>query len=626
MITRDSRIKDLFGNPIARDVIDRLIRYAGVSEKLIDNPLVRGMKLSALPKLAGKYVDNLDGVIDTLIDLFNQEDGTKAPSPSNEPAWWKEAVIYQIYPRSFRDANGDGVGDILGVIEKLDYLQSLGVDAIWLSPIFDSPNDDNGYDVRDYRAIMAEFGTMADVERLIAELHARNMRLILDLVVNHTSDEHAWFADSLKGDAGTHADFYIWRKSEQENVPPNNWTSFFSGSAWTYYPERDAWALHLFSKKQMDLNWENPRVMDEVVSIINFWRGKGADGFRLDVINYISKTTLSDGNETLGALLGFTGVEHYFYGKKLHAYLHELTARGFGDAFTVGETPGTGAEMNRLLTAPERGELSTVFCFDHLENTGKNRFTPYLYDLNHLKKCFISYESDYADVAWPSIFVENHDNPRMTSKVDPTLQYRDTLAKLFAVLLLTARGTVFLYQGQELGAANVAFSDISELRDVESVNRYAELTQQGDADAWQRIKTGTRDHARTPMQWSSAENGGFSSHTPWIRMGDFETCNVEAQLENETSPLAFYRSMIALRHAHSALVYGSFLPHEAQKADLFCYFREDEKERFYIEVNLSSRTIEPPKRRGVGERVIGNYASQSAALRPYEANVYRAEK
>lgn len=625
MITRESRVKDLLQNPIAQDVIGRLSQYAGVSERLLLNPVVKNLKLSAIPKFAGKSIPDAEKVVNEMIELFNQEEGTKMPAPSANHYWWKEAVIYQVYPRSFKDGNGDGVGDIPGILEKLDYLHSLGVDALWLSPIFASPNDDNGYDVSDYRAIMAEFGTMADVEKLIAELHRRGMRLILDLVMNHTSDEHEWFVDSASHPEGPHGDYYIWRRPKADGSAPNNWNSFFSGPAWERVEGREEMYLHLFSKKQPDLNWENPAVRDEACAIIDFWRAKGVDGFRLDVINYISKTTLEDGSETLGGLLGFTGIERYFYGKRLHEYLHELHTRAFHDAFTVGETPGTGPHMNQLLTADARGELCTLFSFDHLENQGKSRFDDYRYNLNHLKRCLTEYESAYADVAWPSIFVENHDNPRMVSKVDAREEYRDAVAKLLAVLLLTARGTVFLYQGQELGAVNVPFKDISELRDIESLNRYREMIQSGASkqEAWDTVARGTRDHARTPMRWTKGKYAGFSETEPWIRADAGDDYCAETQTGDENSVWSAYAALIALRKAHPALVYGGFEPADGGREDVFCYFRDDGEERFYIEVNLCARTIRRPKRREEMENVFSNYMAFGDGLQPYEANVYR---
>jgi len=626
MITRESRVGDLLKNPIARDVLAQMVQYAGVKESVLINPLTKGLKLSAIPKFTGKAVPNVDQEIDTMIDLLNQEEDTKPLQPSNTAYWWKEAVVYQIYPRSFKDGNNDGIGDLRGIIEKLDYLHELGVTALWLSPIFDSPNDDNGYDVRDYRAIMTEFGTMKDAEELIRELHKREMRIILDIVVNHTSDEHEWFVDSVKNPTGKHGDYYIWRRGKGV-LPPNNWASFFSGPAWEKVDERDEYYLHLFSKKQPDLNWENPAVRDDVCGIIDFWREKGVDGFRLDVINYISKTSLEDGSEMLGKLLQFTGIEHYFYGKRLHEYLHELRTRAFLDAFTVGETPGTGLEMNKLLTADEREELNTVFSFDHLENLGKNRFDNYRYNLNHLKRCFSKLEGAYADVAWPSIFVENHDNPRMVSKVDPREEYRDFIAKLLAVVLLTARGTVFLYQGQELGAANVEFQDLSELRDIESLNKYESLIESGLSPeaAWKIVLCGTRDHARTPMQWTNGTYAGFSEHEPWIRLGDKDACNAENEMQEETSVWRAYQSLIALRKAHPALVYGRFIPMEAGKDDVFCYFRDDGNERFYIEINLCARNISQPRVKEKMELLYSNYMAQGDGLQPYEANVYRID-
>jgi len=627
MITRDTRVHELLKNPIAKDLLGVLEQYAGVSKKLLNMPLIKSLKISTLQSIAKRIIPPGDPLVDTLINLINQEADTKPVQKSNAQYWWKEAVVYQIYPRSFKDGNGDGIGDLPGIIEKLDYLKELGVDAIWLSPIFDSPNDDNGYDVRDYRAIMAEFGTMADAEALISGLHARGMRLILDLVVNHTSDEHEWFVDSAKHPDGPYGDYYIWRKPKG-TAHPNNWSGFFSGPAWERVDTRDEEYLHLFSKKQPDLNWENPKVRDEVCAVVDFWREKGVDGFRLDVINYISKTSLDDGSETLGQLLQFSGIEHYFYGNRLHEYLHEIRTRAFGDAFTVGETPGTGPEMNKLLTADERQELNTVFSFDHLENPGKNRFDDCRYDLRHLRDCFCKLEGDYAEYAWPSIFVENHDNPRMVSKIDPREEYRDAVAKLLAVVLLTARGTVFLYQGQELGMANVGFSSLAELRDIESVNKHRELVASGKSpdEAWKAVFCGTRDHSRTPMQWTNGTYAGFSDQEPWIRVGDKDVCNAEDEMADESSVWRAYQSLIRLRREHPAFVYGSFEPLARAGKDVFCYYRGDETERFYIEINLTARPVKQPETKEKLSLVFSNYMAQGDGLEPYEANIYRVER
>ncbi len=621
MITRESTIGDLLKNPIGKDVLSRLTQFAAVPAELIDNPLMRSIKLKTLPKLAPKTVD--DGLLDALLELFNQDEDGEDALPSDERPWWKSAVVYQIYPRSFQDSDGDGIGDLRGIVNRLDYLHDLGVTALWLCPVYDSPNDDNGYDVRDYRKIMTEFGSMEDMEALIAGLHQRGMRLIMDLVVNHTSDEHQWFVESKLDPSGPYGDYYIWRDGVDDHTPPNNWVSHFSGPAWKYFPERKQWALHLFSKKQMDLNWDNPAVRQGVYDIVNFWRDKGVDGFRLDVISFISKTSLADGNETLGKLMGFYGVEHYFYGNRLHEYLRGIKKNGFADAFTIGETPGTGPEMNKLLTGANREELSTVFCFDHVDGLGKMRFDVYRYDLNHLKKCFIDYQGAYADVSWPTIFVENHDNPRMPSKVDPREEYRERIAKLLAVILLTARGTVFLYQGQEIGMGNVDFNGMEELRDVESINRYADQSKKiGAEQAWQQILGGTRDHARTPMLWDAGKNGGFTTGEPWIRTNRTRA-NVEAQQKDPDSVLSFYKALIRLRKEQEALVFGDFEPLHANKKDLFCYIRRAGEQRFYIEANLSDHGKARPKPPQGAERILCNYGDVSETLRPYEAAVYR---
>ena len=621
MLTKNSTIGQLLKNPIGRDIIDRLVQYVGLQEKWIDNPLVRGLKLGMLKRLSGGKVS--DALLDVLLGLMNQDEGY-APIPNNDDhCWWKEAVVYQIYPRSFKDSDGDGVGDLGGIMEKLDYLSALGVTAVWLSPVFDSPNDDNGYDVRDYKRIMTEFGSMVDMDALVEGLHARGIKLILDLVFNHTSDEHEWFIKS-KGDAeGPYGDYYIWRKGD--GAPPNNWKSIFSGSAWNYYPERGEYALHLFSKKQMDLNWENASVREDIYDIIRFWLKKGADGFRLDVINYISKTSLADGDETIGSLLGFSGVEHYFYGSRLHEFLHEARVKAFNNAFLIGETPGLGPEMCTLLTAPSRAELDTVFFFDHLDELGKSRFDAYRYNLNHLKNCFIGYQGRFADRSWPSIFIENHDNPRMPSKVDPTGEYREEIAKLLAVLVLTARGVPFIYQGQELGAVNTDFHAMDELRDVESLNYYREHTEAGTKaeDVWARVKKGTRDHARTPMQWTAAPGGGFSTADPWIRLADPGVWNAASQSGNSDSMLESYRFLIALRKQNAALVYGGFVLLFASKRNLFCYERRLDKERFVIVANLRDKPIRHPRLGLPLERIYGSYPDAAVALRPYEACIYR---
>lgn len=419
MLTRDSRIGEIYATPIGHDIIHTLLLQTGLPEKAVANPVVRRLSLRALQKLAPGRLD--DSLVDSLLGLLNHETQTPpAPTGGITRKWWKEAVAYQIYPRSFADSNGDGVGDLRGIREKLPYLKELGVNLLWLSPVYDSPNDDNGYDIRDYRKIMAEFGTMEDFDALLAEAHANGMKLIMDLVVNHTSDEHPWFQSSLHDPDGPCRDYYIWHKG-RDGKEPNNWVSFFSGPAWNYYPERDEWALHLFSKKQMDLNWDNPALRREVYDMIDWWLAKGVDGFRMDVINLISKDGLADGSEALAGAIGLRGIEHYFYGPRLHEYLAEMRRESFGryDAVTVGETAGLGMQMSKMLTAESRAELDMVFNFDALENPGKTRFDDYRYDLRYLKKYLLDWQQNYGDNCWMSLFFENHDNPRMVSKVNP---------------------------------------------------------------------------------------------------------------------------------------------------------------------------------------------------------------
>ncbi|MCM1545226.1 MAG: alpha-glucosidase, partial [Ruminococcus sp.] len=416
-VTRETKIKDILKSPSGHDIIKKALYTIGMDASVITKSPIGSMKISALQKLSFGKID--DAFIDSLLGLLNSEKDLPLEDDAPlEKKWWKEAVFCQIYPRSFNDSNGDGIGDLNGIIEKLDYLKSLGIDAIWCSPIYDSPNDDNGYDIRDYRKIMEEFGTMEDFDRLLDGAHKRGMKLIMDLVINHSSDEHEWFKSSVSDPNSPYKDYYIWRDSD-ENTKPNNWDSIFMGDAWNYYPERKQWALHLFSKKQMDFNWENENLRKDLYEMINWWLEKGVDGFRLDVISFISKTPgLPDGNEIIGSLMSFKGCEHYFYGPRLHEYLHEMNENTFSkfDAFTVGECQGTGIEMSKLMTGDYRKELDVVFAFDHMDNPGKGRFTPYKYDLRPMAKELVNWQLNYGNHCWPTVFCENHDWPRMTSK------------------------------------------------------------------------------------------------------------------------------------------------------------------------------------------------------------------
>jgi len=595
----ESRLRDVCAHPLGRDIIDKLLLQTGKPAWLVHNPVAGSLKLGTLKKLAGSRVGA--GFFDALLGLLNSE--TCVPENAegkNLPAWWKEAVFYQIYPAGFAQ------GGLRGILSKLDRLRELGVDAVWLSPVYDSPNDDNGYDIRDYKKIMREFGDMDDMDALIAGLHERGMRLVMDLVVNHTSDEHPWFQSALNDENSPCRDFYFFRKADGggEAKPPNNWTSFFGGSAWNYYKERNVWALHLFSKKQMDLNWDCAALRGEIYAMVRWWLEKGVDGFRLDVVNYISKVHgLPDGDPFIGALMGYTGVEHYFCGPRLHERLRELRAKAFEPhgAFSVGETPGIGARVGRLLTDDCRRELDLIFSFDHLEMPGRTRFDDYRYDPSYLKRFYVKHLNADRGHGWNTLFFNNHDNPRMLSKIDPEGRHGGPLAKLLAVLQLTLRGTPFIYQGDEIGMRNGSFASIDELRDVESLGLYAELVKTMPADrALKRVLAGTRDHARIPLPWDE----------------------IDRQRDDPDSLWNFYKNVIALRRSSKALVYGGLVFLRPGDKTLLAYTRRLDGESFYVEANLGTGRCRSRALPGA-ELLACSYPGPSAVLRPYEARVYR---
>lgn len=624
--TARSKIRDIYEHPVGHDVIDRVLDTMGVNKSMIRNPVISNMKLSVLGPLSGGKIG--DGFFNALLTLLNDNPDRPLPDRGGEVTrkWWKEAVFYQIYPKSFMDSNGDGCGDLPGIISKLDYLKELGVTALWLCPIYDSPFDDNGYDIRDYRKIAEQFGTMEDFDRLLAEAHSRDIRIIMDLVVNHTSDEHDWFVEALNDPQSPKRRWYHFKKSRDV---PNNWTSIFSGSAWNRYDEQNTWALHLFTKKQMDLNWDNAEMRAEIYKMIRWWLEKGVDGFRLDVINYISKAPgLPKGNEFIGELIGYTGIEHYLFGPGLHEHLREMRREAFEpyNAFTVGETPGVGIEMAKLLTAEYRKELDMAFSFDVLDMPGKGRYDQYDYELRYMKAYYINWMESYGSASWMSLFYDNHDNPRMLSKIDPEGLHRVPLAKLLGVIQLTLRGTPFLYQGQELGAVNRDFRDISELRDVEGLNLYDELSaKMPKADAAKTVLHGTRDHARVPMRWDSTENGGFTTGTPWLEPEYApDGFDAQSQRENPESVWSFYKRLIALRRESEAFVYGGVRFTNENDDGVFTYYRELAGERFYIECNITSEARKRPEDALPGRLLLSNYGGAPGPLmRPYEANVYR---
>lgn len=607
-LTMQSRIKEVYASPVGHDILGKVLMQLGLGDWTVTNPLIGNITLSGLKKLAGKKLD--ETFFTAVLNMLNAETGEPArPDGTIKKQWWKEAVFYQIYPRSFYDTNHDGIGDLRGIIEKLDYLQELGVDALWLSPIYDSPNDDNGYDIRDYRKIMQEFGTMEEFDELLLKVHEKGMRLIMDLVINHTSDEHEWFVQALADENSKYRDYYILRPDDGAGKEPNNWVSFFSGPAWKYYEEQKLWAMHLFSKKQMDLNWDNPAVRDDLVDMINWWLDKGVDGFRMDVINYISKPEgLPQGNELIGNMMEFTGIEQYFYGPNLHKYLHEVRMRAFEPhgAFSVGETPGIGLNMARMITGEERKELDMVFNFDQLETPGHVRFDDYKYDLNYYRDYMVQWMEQYGNNCWMSLFYNNHDNPRMISKVSTEEAHAVPLARLLATLQFTLKGTPFMFQGDEMGLVNYPFVSMDEITDVEAKGKYAELIEAGKTpeEAFQVILAGTREHTRVLLPWNE-----FPADT-----------RAELIQKVRTEVTDYYKELIALRRQEQALIYGDFTVLDKSK-DRFVYKRTYEGREFVIDCNLGDKERKAWKHDGY-EMVLLYEAEDLPLLGAYEARIY----
>ena len=621
IITRESRLKDVLNTASGHDVLAKLLSSIGLDEDLVRRSPVGNLKVGALNKLSlGKLNDDS---IDALLRIFNSlpDDNSKDTDEIKEE-WWKEAVFYQVYPRSFYDSNDDGIGDIKGITAKLDHIKSLGVDAIWCSPFYDSPNADNGYDVRDYKKIMEEFGTMEDVEELISECHKRDLKIIVDLVMNHTSDEHEWFKKALQGDEH-YSDFYIWKDK------PNNWTSFFSGSAWKYFDEKKKYALHLFAEKQMDLNWDNPEVRNAMFDIANFWLDKGADGFRLDVVSFISKSEgYPDGDPVIGQMISFVGIEHYFHGPHLDEYLHEFNEKCLAPhkAYTVGECPGNGLRMSRMITGDDRNELTQLFSFDHLENPGKIRMDIYDFDLRKMIPEIVRWQTNYSNHCWPTVFFDNHDNPRMCSKIDRTDKNSKLISKLLLTMQMTLKGTPYIYQGNEIGMTDYPFSSLEEYRDIESLNLYKKLKEEGmdEKKIMKKLFYGSRDHARIPMQWSDEEYAGFSKNKPWINVNpNYKDINVETEEKDYDSVLNFTRKMIRLRKENKALVYGSF-EQIRTSSNIFAYYRKLDDQKFMIIMNLTDKDQLYPFK--IDNTLISsNYRKYSNRLRPYEANIFIAD-
>lgn len=494
--------------------------------------------------------------------------------------WWQEVVVYQIYPRSFKDSNGDGIGDLPGIIEKLDYLEKLGIGAIWLSPVYQSPNDDNGYDISDYEAIMTEFGTMADMDRLIAEAKKRNIRIIMDLVVNHTSDEHAWFVEARKSKDNPYRDYYVWADPSEDGGVPNGLRSAFSGSAWQLDEATGQYYLHLFSKKQPDLNWQNEKVRQAVYQMMNFWIDKGIGGFRMDVIDLIGKVPEKE----------ITG-----NGPRLHEFLQEMNQATFGkhDLLTVGETWGATPEIAKLYSNPDRHELSMVFQFEHIgldQQEGGEKWDLAPVDLGKLKQIFAKWQTELDNQGWNSLFWNNHDLPRMISRWGNDGQYRVESAKMLAILLHMQKGTPYIYQGEEIGMTNTAITDISQARDIETINIYHERLANGYAkeDIIHSINVKGRDNARRPVQWNNYAFAGFSTVEPWIAVNDnYEKINVEQALADSDSIFYTYQKLIALRKANPIMIWGDFELVDTQE-EVFAYLRKYQGETWLVVTNFSN--------------------------------------
>lgn len=555
-----------------------------------------------------------------------------------EKKWWKESVVYQIYPRSFHDSNGDGIGDLQGIIEKLDYIKKLGVDVVWLSPVYKSPNDDNGYDISDYQAIMDEFGTMDDWDKLLAGLHARGMKLMMDLVVNHSSDEHAWFMESRKSKNNDYRDYYIWRPGKN-GKEPNNWVSFFSGSAWQYDEATDEYFLHLFSKKQPDLNWENEKVRHEVYDMMTWWLERGIDGFRMDVINLISKAAgLPDGD---GEGRYVWGGAHFMNGPRVHEYLQEMNREVLSkyDIMTVGESPGASVEDAKQYANSNGTELNMIFTFEHMDiDSGPGgKWDVKQWELSDLKEVMSKWQYGLEGTGWNSLYLNNHDQPRMVSRFGNDQEFREKSAKMLGTFLHMLKGTPYIYQGEEIGMTNVQF-DIEEYNDLEIINMYREMVTEGGSDHQQvmnAVYAKGRDNARTPMQWNTNEHAGFTTGTPWLKVNpNYKDINAEQAMADENSVFYYYQKLIQLRKKHDVIVYGTYKLILDDHPQIYAYTRTLGKETLLVLNNFSEEAaaflLPEEIKYESAELLMSNVAVKEQALTsiqltPYEARVYKLQ-
>ena len=549
-------------------------------------------------------------------------------------AWWKEAVIYQIYPRSFQDSNGDGIGDLNGVTMRLDYLKKLGIDVIWLSPVYKSPNDDNGYDISDYRDIMTEFGTMEDFDRMLAAAHERGIKIVMDLVVNHTSDEHKWFIESRKSKDNPYRDYYIW-KDPRDGHEPTNWGSNFSGSAWKFDETTGQYYLHLFSEKQPDLNWENPKVRDAVYDMMTWWCDKGIDGFRMDVISMISKVQSYPDGELFDGVYGNAN-PYVCNGPRVHEFLQEMNRRVLSryDIMTVGEAAGVTVEEAKRYANNEGTELGMVFHFEHTDGSSNSesvigKWTVNPPRLTYVRGILNKWQTELEGKAWGSLYWDNHDQPRAVSRFgNDSKEWREVSAKMLATVLHMQKGTPYIYQGEEFGMTNMHFESIDDCRDIEEINAYQQyVTDHKLVDAETMLRcfdTIARDNARTPVQWDASANAGFTTGTPWIKVNpNYTEINAEAALADPNSVFYYYQKLISLRHTTPIIVYGTFRPLLPDSEVLYAYEREMDGKVLTVAANWTDREQECTLFDDLeGEELISNYDShRTGILQPYEARV-----
>lgn len=545
-------------------------------------------------------------------------------------AWWKSSVIYQIYPRSFADSNGDGIGDLNGITEHLDYIKELGVDVIWLSPIYQSPNDDNGYDISDYQAIMKEFGTTEDFDRMLSEMHKRGLKLVMDLVVNHSSDEHRWFMESRKSKDNPYRDYYIW-KDPKDGKEPNNWGSCFSGSAWEFDPETEMYYLHLFSKKQPDLNWENETVRKEVFDMMTWWCEKGVDGFRMDVISMISKDQAYLDGVAHDGLYGDPS-PYVCNGPRVHEFLQEMNQKVLSkyDLITVGEAAGVTIDEAKKYANLDGRELNMVFQFEHMGTVqGKyGKWTTERVQMPKLRAVMNKWQNELEGVAWNSLYWDNHDQPRAVSRFgNDGPMYREVSAKMIATCLHMMKGTPYIYQGEEIGMTNAYFKSIDDYQDIEVLNAYKELVQGGfmeEEDFLDCLKAVSRDNARTPMQWDDSENAGFTTGTPWLKVNEnYHMINAKAALADKNSVFYYYQKLIQLRKSYDVIIDGVFVGLLKDNDDIYAYERRLGDQRLLVACNFTGNEVPCDLFQGVsGEELISNYkCHKDGVLKPYEARV-----